>query len=432
MDNILILGFGITGKSAYQALKGKYNIFVQDDNFDQIIAKDSYYINKLGSISEIEDIDPLFVVKSPGINPNNDYVQACRSLGLDIISDLELAYRLYPDRDIIAITGTNGKTTTTSLTGQILKKAGYRTHVIGNIGKGILEAFAKGGEDDTYLIEVSSFQLEDTHTFRPMIGAFLNFSDDHLDWHGSTEEYFKAKSKIFSNMTKKDSLILNKDNEALGRIFSKADIFFSKGNSADYYINGKDICGPKGKILSVDDIKLPGSHNLENILTAVSISSEYGVGPAYIKESVEEFYGVDHRLEFIGEIRQIKYYNDSKATNVDSAIRAIESFDEDLIVIAGGYDKEVSFRGLMEASIESVKKYILMGQTARQIGSLCEDYNIAYEIVRDMEEAVKKAEESARPGDIVLLSPACASWDMYRSFEERGEDFKKRVEELRN
>lgn len=429
MENIVILGFGITGQSAYQALKGKYNIYIQDDNLDEISSKldlDSE-IGKIKTSKDISELRPCFVVKSPGLNPNNKYVQFCRQKGYDLVSDLELAYRLYPSRTIVAITGTNGKTTTTSLTGEIIEADSRPVHVIGNIGRGILEAFENGKEDDIYLIEVSSFQLEDTKKFRPTIGVFLNFSPDHLDWHGSVEAYFNSKAKLFANMTKADTLIVNKDNEALERIFSKADVFFSRLEKCDYYFEDQAIYGPKGLILTKDDIKIPGSHNLENILAAVSIASELGIDKNIIRKTVNNFHGVEHRLEFVKSIRGVDYYNDSKGTNVDSSIKAIESFNQDLIVIAGGYDKKVSFDEFFEASRNRVKNFILLGQTKDILARECEKFGFAYIRVDDMKEAVAQASKLARPGDVVVLSPASASWDMYPNFETRGRDFKTNV-----
>lgn len=431
MENIAILGFGISGYSAYQALKDKYNIYVQDDNIEEIKSKNpDLKIETIKSIDQLKDIDPIFVVKSPGIKPENKYVKACKENSYDLMSDLELAYRLFPNRTIIAITGTNGKTTTTSLVGEIIKNAGKTVHIIGNIGSGILEAFAKGSEEDVYLIEVSSFQLEDTSTFRPNIGAFLNFSPDHLDWHGSIENYFAAKCKIFGNMIDSDIFIVNKDTNLPEKINSKGYVLFSKSSSADYYIKNDEICGPNGKILSKESIKLPGAHNLENILAAVSITSEFGIDKDIIENTIKNFLGVEHRIEFVRELNKVKYYNDSKGTNVDSTIKALEAFESPLVVIAGGYDKKVNFTELMDVGKSRVKSFVLLGQTKDLLKEQAENAGIKCYLVETMKEAVSKAYELAEDSDIVLLSPACASWGMYDNFEERGKDFKNLVNEL--
>lgn len=431
MENIAILGFGISGYSAYQALKDKYNIYVQDDNIEEIKSKNpDLKIKTIKSIDQLKDIDPIFVVKSPGIKPENKYVKACKENSYDLMSDLELAYRLFSNRTIIAITGTNGKTTTTSLVGEIIKNAGKTVHVIGNIGSGILEAFAKGSEEDVYLIEVSSFQLEDTSTFRPNIGAFLNFSPDHLDWHGSIENYFAAKCKIFGNMIDSDIFIVNKDTNLPEKINSKEYVLFSKSNSADYYIKNDEICGPNGKILSKESIKLPGAHNLENILAAVSITSEFGIDKDIIENTIKNFLGVEHRIEFVRELNKVKYYNDSKGTNVDSTIKALEAFESPLVVIAGGYDKKVNFTELMDVGKSRVKSFVLLGQTKDLLKEQAENAGIKCYLVETMKEAVSKSYELAEDSDIVLLSPACASWGMYDNFEERGKDFKNLVNEL--
>lgn len=431
MENIAILGFGISGYSAYQALKDKYNIYVQDDNIEEIKSKNpDLKIKTIKSIDQLKDIDPIFVVKSPGIKPENKYVKACKENSYDLMSDLELAYRLFPNRTIIAITGTNGKTTTTSLVGEIIKNAGKTVHVIGNIGSGILEAFAKGSEEDVYLIEVSSFQLEDTSTFRPNIGVFLNFSPDHLDWHGSIENYFAAKCKIFGNMIDSDIFIVNKDTNLPEKINSKEYVLFSKSNFADYYIKNDEICGPNGKILSKESIKLPGAHNLENILAAVSITSEFGIDKDIIENTIKNFLGVEHRIEFVRELNKVKYYNDSKGTNVDSTIKALEAFESPLVVIAGGYDKKVNFTELMDVGKSRVKSFVLLGQTKDLLKEQAENAGIKCYLVETMKEAVSKSYELAEDSDIVLLSPACASWGMYDNFEERGKDFKNLVNEL--
>lgn len=431
MENIAILGFGISGYSAYQALKDKYNIYVQDDNLDEITSKNpELQIKSIASIDELKEIDPVFVVKSPGIKPENEFVRACKDNSYELMSDLELAYRLFPNRTILAITGTNGKTTTTSLVGEIVENAGKVVHVIGNIGSGILSAFANGSADDIYLIEVSSFQLEDTSTFRPNIGAFLNFSPDHLDWHGSIENYFAAKCKVFENMLDSDTLIINKDTDLAERIGRKNYLSFSKSNSADYYIDQKEICGPRGSILNTDSIKLPGAHNLENILAAVSIASELGIDKEIIESTVENFLGVEHRIEFVREINGVKYYNDSKGTNVDSTIKALEAFNSPLIVIAGGYDKKVDFTELMNVAKGRVKTFVLLGETKDLLKDQAKTAGIECILVDTMKEAVHKSNELAKDTDIVLLSPACASWGMYDNFEQRGEDFKDLVNEL--
>ncbi len=431
MENIVILGFGISGYSAYQALKDKYNIYVQDDNIEEIKAKNlNLKIKAISSIDQLKDIDPVFVVKSPGIKPENKYVKACKENSYDLMSDLELAYRLFPNRKIIAITGTNGKTTTTSLVGEIIKNAGKTVHVIGNIGSGILQAFARGNKEDVYLIEVSSFQLEDTSTFRPNIGAFLNFSPDHLDWHGSIENYFAAKCKIFENMLDSDIFIVNKDTQLPEKISSKEYVLFSKSNSADYYINNDEICGPNGTILALENIKLPGAHNLENILAAVAITSEFGIDKEIIENTIKNFLGVEHRIEFVRELNKVKYYNDSKGTNVDSTIKALEAFECPLIVIAGGYDKKVDFTELMNVAKSRVKSFVLLGQTKDLLKKQAENVGIECYIVETMKDAVSKSYELAEKSDIVLLSPACASWGMYDNFEQRGRDYKNLVNEL--
>lgn len=430
MENILILGFGISGKSAYQAFRSKYKLYLYDENIspDQI-ADD---LTLVESIEDIQGLDIKLAVKSPGIKPSNDFIRGLKKNNIEVISDLELAYRLYPGRTIIAITGTNGKTTTTSLVGHIIAKSPRSVHIIGNIGKGILEAFENGGKDDVYLIEVSSFQLEDTKDFRPKIGAILNLSPDHLDWHGSIENYYSAKAKIYANMTEEDTLIVNGKDKDLEDAREKADYLFSIDpiGENNFYINDGKIVGPDGPIMDSSEIMLVGRHNLENVLAAVAICYSLGLDKEAIKKGVSDFKGVSHRLEFVRSLGGVSYYNDSKGTNVDSTLRALESFDRGIILIAGGYDKKVSFDELFKAAKTRVKAMVLMGQTKDLLKGLADQAGIEAYLVENMAQAVDKSKSLAQPGDTVLLSPASASWGMYKNFEERGDEFKDLVMDL--
>lgn len=430
MENILILGFGISGRSTYKALRSKYKLYLYDENINNDQIEND--LSLVESIEDIESLDIRLAIKSPGIKPSNDFVRALKKKNIEVISDLELAYRLYPERTIIAITGTNGKTTTTSLVGHIIGKSPRTVHVIGNIGKGILEAFEMGGEDDVYLIEVSSFQLEDTKDFRPKIGAILNLSPDHLDWHGSIENYYSAKAKIYANMTDEDILIVNGRDEGLKEAQKKANylFFIDPIGEKNFYIKDGKIIGPDGPIMDCSEIKLVGRHNLENVLATVAICYSLGLDKDTIKKGVSDFGGVSHRLEFVRNLGEVSYYNDSKGTNVDSTLRALESFDKGIILIAGGYDKKVSFDELFKVAQKRVKAMVLMGQTKGLLKDLAEKAGIEAYLVDNMAQAVDKSKSLAQPGDTVLLSPASASWGMYKNFEERGDEFKDLVMDL--
>lgn len=436
---VLILGLGITGISACKVLsKRACKLYLYDDKYQEQIEKykDLKEIchERVRDIEEIKNLNLDFCLKSPGIKPSNPVVEELNKIGLEVISDLELASRLYPDRKIIAITGTNGKTTTTTLVGEICKNAGYTSHVVGNIGVGMLPSFEEGTSNDAYVIECSSFQLENTSEFKPLVSGISNITPDHLDWHGSMENYTNAKLKVYKNQDEKCYTILNYDDQILRQkandINSKL-LFFSKQLQKEdgvYLDKDKIILKTSDKIESImpkDEIFLVGSHNLENILMAIGLTLSFGIDKEIIRNTIKNFKGVEHRIEFVREVQGVKYYNDSKGTNVDASVCAINAFDHGLFLIAGGYDKKVEFDELFKAFKGKVKKLLLLGQTRDKLKETAEAFNFKdYVLVENMEEALKIASKEAESGDTVLLSPACASWGMYNNFEERGRHFK--------
>ncbi|MDY0234586.1 MAG: UDP-N-acetylmuramoyl-L-alanine--D-glutamate ligase [Gudongella sp.] len=443
---ILIMGLGVTGVSSLKILKKHTtDIFVYDNKPIHIIEqklKDENFLSvkiiEIDNLKELQNID--LIVKSPGIKPDHIMLQKAKEMNILVISDIELAYFLRNTQNIVGITGTNGKTTSTILAGEIFRAWGKKTFVTGNVGVGILEKIEEVKKEDVLVIELSSFQLEHTYSFRPKVALLLNITPDHLDWHKTIENYIDAKLKIFKNQTQDDYLVLNYDDPILRKLkdsVSSQTIWFSvKEELSDGIFIKKDHIvykneGIEEMIISLDDIKLLGKHNLENICGVIGLAKAFRIDTNIIASTIKRFKGVPHRLEFVGEHKDVKYYNDSKGTNIDSTIKAIEALEGPLVLIAGGYDKGATYDKLIDNFKNKVESLILIGQTKYLIkeSALKKDIKDIY-ILDNMEGAVLKAIEISKPGTNVLLSPACASWDMYNCFEERGDHFKKLVMEL--
>lgn len=435
--NVLIFGFGVTGKSALKAMNElDYNIYVYDknENYDE-----DFDINFkiFKDIEKLKDID--FIIKSPGINPENEMLVEARKMGIKIVSDIEMAYEITNCKNLIAITGTNGKTTTTTLVAEILKRVNT-TYCVGNIGKGILDIALLAKEDDYIVIEGSSFQLADTEKFRPVISAITNVTSDHVDWHGSTENYRNAKYNIFKNQKDDDITILNYGDENLKILkfdeerkimyFATEDVKKPGAYLSDDKIYFRDFDGKEEYIMDKSEIRIPGMHNVENILVAVSIAMSLGIDKKIIRKTVSDFLGVENRIEFVREFEGVKYYNDSKGTNPDSTIMAIKAMEEGLILIAGGYDKKADFIPMLKSGKDKIKRLILLGETKEQLAKEAQPLGYDIYLVKDLVRAVELAYNLAKPEDTVLLSPACASWDMYPSYEVRGEHFRNLVNKL--
>lgn len=433
--NILIMGFGVTGKSSLKFLREfPVKIYIYDKKIDlQSLKVDEDFI-----IFKDEDLDKIdLIVKSPGIYPFEDLLVKAREKNIEIISDIELSYRYLKTDNVVAVTGTNGKTTTTTIVGDILKRKA-KTFVVGNIGRGILEITKEAKKDDFVVIEASSFQLEDTINFKPHIALLTYVTSDHLDWHKTTENYVKAKLKIFANQDEDDFAILNYEDRNLAKKHNiKAQKYYfsmekisEKGSYFEdgkiYYNDGKST----EEILEVKDLKIPGVHNIKNVMAAIIIAKLFGIDSNTIKRSISSFTGVEHRIEFVRELNGVKYYNDSKGTNPDSTEVAIAAMDGYVILIAGGYDKNSNFDNLIEKSKDKLKTVILLGETADKISNSCKKSKVEFYIVKDLNKAVELAKKLAVKGEDVLLSPACASWDMYSNYEARGRHFKDLVREL--
>lgn len=392
---------------------------------------------ELGGHTNATFLEQDLIVLSPGVPLKLAPVALARSRGVPVWSEVELAWRFLRGK-LVAITGSNGKTTTTSLVGHILKTAGIPTFVGGNIGVPLLALVESSVDSSVTVAEISSFQLEAIEAFRPEIGVLLNLTPDHLDRHASFEEYAAAKMRMFENQLERDCAVLNADDpEVTRRMPSRPQVFWfsrQKRVAAGAFLRDEQIIfrheGSEVAVARRDQILLRGEHNVENVLAACAAAYLAGATPAAIASGVKTFQGVEHRLEFVAEIGGVKFYNDSKATNVDAALKAVEAFSEPLIVILGGKDKGSPYTPLAEPLREHARHAILIGAAAEKIAA---DLGDAVETVHagTLEGAVQVASERARPGDVVLFAPACSSFDQFENYEERGRTFKELVTRLK-
>lgn len=446
--NVLVVGMGRSGRAAVKALIDMGALVsVQDNKAGAIDEEFNKYLDERGVIKylgctpeETKRFDLL--VLSPGVPPDLGFIESARQSGAEVIGELELAYRLCRG-SFVAITGTNGKTTTTTLVGEIYKASGRDTCVGGNIGNAITLDAVKADEKTCMITEVSSFQLETICDFRPAISAILNLTPDHMDRHKTMENYGRAKAAVFKNQTENEYCILNFDDKRcfeLGKSEKcRAKIVpFSRCSQPELgafvkngYITIRDIDGNEVRICRVDELRIPGTHNLENALAAAAVCYFGGIEPEIIGSTIKKFAGVEHRIELCREIGGVRFVNDSKGTNTDAAIKAIEAMGSNIILIAGGYDKGGTFDEFIAAFKDRVKALVLMGVTAPKIRAAAEKAGfLSVTVAENMDNCVIRAWEMAEPGDVVLLSPACASWDMYDNFEQRGEHFKECVQKL--
>ena len=444
---VLIVGMGRSGIAAMKtALEMGAEVSVQDSKepgrMDPEIAAMLEELPVHRYLGEVPD-DPAgfdLLVLSPGVPPALDFIRRAEEGGAEVIGELELAYRAGQGH-YIAITGTNGKTTTTTLTGEISEAAGRDTYVVGNIGVAVLDGAKKASEDSWLVTEVSSFQLETVSEFRPEVSAILNLTPDHLNRHGNMENYGAAKARIFARQSKDQYCVVNYDDKLCYSLTENCPatvVPFSRLEELEFGAFVKDgqivIRGEDGEtvpICGTDELLIPGAHNLENALAAAAISYFSGIKAPVIGEAMRAFAGVEHRIEPCGEIGGVRFVNDSKGTNPDASIKALEAMKENIILIAGGYDKSSDFTEFIQAFEGRVKKLVLLGVTAEKILQTAREQGFENAVIcPDMEACVKEAYAEAVPGDVVLLSPACASWDMYDNFEQRGEHFKECVKNL--
>ncbi len=377
------------------------------------------------------------VVISPGVPHDMALLRAARENGVHVMGEMELASRLI-DTPMIAITGTNGKSTVTAALGRMLEYAGFEVFVGGNIGTPLMAHAAGEKKADYAVVEVSSFQLDTIETFRPFVSVVLNISPDHLDRYPNYEAYVRSKLKVFSNQKQGQYVIINDDDERLAAVSPSSGVSvlrygFGKKEGRHAYIENKEILACLGETIpdrfGYESYKLPGRHNLENLLAIVLVARTLGMDSTVIQENIDGFTGLPNRLEHVRELDGVTFYNDSKATNVDAAVRAVTSIDSPVILIAGGRHKGADYTPLVRACEEKVKKAIFLGE-AKELLSASFEGSVPFSVAEDMEEAVSMAFESAKGGDAVLLAPACSSFDMFSDYGHRGSVFRSIVGRL--
>ena len=445
---ILLIGLAKTGVSTIKYLDKLGAKIVLNDIKDKNELKN--ILNELSDLKNVEyilgyhpeNIDDIdMVIVSPGVPLDLPFILKIKEKNIELIGEVELAYRLSNNPIFIGITGTNGKTTTTSLVGEIFKTAKFDTYTVGNIGNPVIDTVDITDENSVLVTELSSFQLESIDIFKPKVSAILNFTEDHMNRHHTMENYISAKSNIFKNQDEKDFCILNYDDEMVRELEDKIKakvIFFSRKKELKegIYLDKDDNIviniDKKITLLNKKELSLPGNHNLENAMAAIAISYVLNVDLEVIKNILKSFASVSHRQEFVRDINNITFINDSKGTNPDSTIKAIESYNRPIVLIAGGKDKGSKFDELLDVAKNKVRALVLMGETSHIIEKCAREKGFKHiYIVNDMKEAVKTSYDISIKNDIVLLSPACASWDMYKSFEVRGDDFKNNVNNLK-
>ena len=441
---VLVVGLGKSGVASALFLKSKgARVTVSDTKTpDQLKEEipgllDEGIAVETGGHGERTFQNQDLIVVSPGVPVDAPPLVQARAHGEAIIGEIELAAQFFPGR-IVAITGSNGKTTTTTLAGEVVANGGFSTVVGGNIGRPAISLVEQATKDTIAVLEVSSFQLETIQKFRPFMAVILNVTSDHLDRHHTFAAYRDAKARIFENQGPKDFAVLNADDPTcveLGPRIRSQVFWFSRKKEvpqgafiADGRIVFRDAAGQR-EVMLVSEIPLKGNHNIENVMAAICVGVLSDVEPRQISKAVREFRAVEHRLEHVASIRGVEYYNDSKATNVDATIKALESFPANIHLILGGKDKGSDYTVLNELLTQRVKRVYTIGAAAAKIESQIKG---ATEIshVETLENAIRQASEAAKPGDIVLLAPACASFDQFRSYEHRGKVFKEIVKSL--
>jgi UDP-N-acetylmuramoylalanine--D-glutamate ligase len=448
---ILVVGMARSGVAAAKLLAraGAAKITVTDlksavqlrDETVELSKYPNIYIMAGGNPPELVREELSMIIKSPGIPPSLELFKKADQLGVPVFSEVELAYN-FSKAPLIGVTGTNGKTTTTALIGAMLKEASFAPVITaGNIGHPLADAVNGFSAQGLIVAELSSFQLENIRQLRPMIAVFLNFTEDHLDYHGTVEKYFEAKARIFENQKQGDFVVLNAGDPMVaslaercrGRVlwFARRPVDFGTGLEDEWLTLYKPGFKPL-KLCLRDEVLLPGEHNLENALASAAAAWAAGADPQAIGRTLRSFRAIEHRLEYVDTIGGVDYINDSKGTNPDATIRALNSFPgRKIILIIGGKDKGSDFSSLAEAAREKARLILTLGETREKITEALSKVGFQSVIpVSSLQEAVHRAGREARSGEIVLLSPACASWDMFENYEERGNLFKDTVSKL--
>jgi len=440
---VLVVGLGKSGVASALFLKAQgARVTVSDakspeDLSDQIpVLLDQGITVETGGHGERTFREQDLIVVSPGVPVDAPLLVQARALGESVIGEIELAAQFLPGT-IVAITGSNGKTTTTTLAGEILTASGFSALVGGNIGTPAISFADRATRDTVIVLEVSSFQLETIDKFRPRVAVVLNVTPDHLDRHRTVEAYVDAKARIFENQRGDDFAVLNADDSTCVAMAARtrAQVFwFSRQKEVErgaWVRDGNILFREKAQqreIMQVSEIPLKGAHNVENVLAAVCAGSLMGCAPEKIRKAVTSFRAVEHRLEYVATIRGVDYYNDSKATNVDATIKAIESFSANVHVILGGKDKGSDYSVLNDLLRQRVKRVYTIGAAAGKIESQIKGVEVVH--AETLENALRKADAAAEAGDVVLLAPACSSFDQFKSYEHRGQVFKEIVRGL--
>ncbi len=439
--HVTVVGLGISGLSAAKLLlKAGARVSVTDNGNGDNLHKNKELLDGMGVNVEIGTHTEGFIkgsemlIVSPGVDTNSLPILWAEKEGIPIIGEIELAFS-FCKAPIIAITGSNGKTTVTTLTGELLKAGGIKSYVCGNIGLPFCDVAMDADAGDVVVLEVSSFQLTRTINFKPKVSVILNVTENHLDKHGNLQEYLDSKLKIFKNQSAGDKTILNYDDPNLKSVEATSDVlYFSRfkevrGAFADKDAVFLNVDGTKVKICTKGEVSIKGEHNIENIMAAVLLASCFNINPDVMRKVVTNFKGLPHRFEYAGSKDGITFINDSKSTSVGATIRALESLELPVLLIAGGRDKGSDFTLIKDLVREKVREVVLLGEAGPKIRKALDGVT-DFKKAGSMDEAVQCAYTSAVQGDCILLSPMCASFDMFHNFEERGEEFKKSVRRI--
>lgn len=437
-QKIFILGMARSGYEVAKVLLQRENdITITDQKEqDQVRLEE---ISSMGAKFILSDepanyLDETFnlVVKNPGIDYNHPVCQKAESLGIRVINEMELVYNILPkDVYIIGITGSNGKTTTATLTYEMMRKTNKRVHLGGNIGIPFAAMLKDIQEGDVLVLEISAQQIHNFYDFHPNLAIITNITPTHLDFFHTFQNYIEHKTGLLKNQTEKDIAVINMDDEVSSKIndIKAKKVTFSTTSNTDIYLKDDFIVYKGEKIINTSDIKIKGNHNIQNIMCAIIASKEHGVSNDSIKEVLTSFIGVEHRIEFVKELNKREFYNDSKSTNVIATETALSAFKKDVILLLGGLDRQHSFAEL-ESYLKVVKTIVAYGETKNRIKEFATSINKDCIVVDTLEEATGRAYSVSSEGDTILLSPACASWDQFKDYEERGRSFKKYINEL--